>query len=361
MLEDNSQPSFEQTGSIYMIHLPSGKKYIGQHKTNNIRERKITHFHQFTHYKKKKDLLNLDSDTNSKNPIGYCTALYNAFIKYKFQKCVFVILEKNIPINNLNYVEDSYIIDYNTISPNGYNLKLNNANNDHKFYSGETLSKMSISQSQVFKTKLGSYRKYHKELEGVGQFVTYFVCGDMRGYRIQNHPRCSFKQFADATTPVPELKIQLLAFMKECESKIYITTQKAKLVSEVPKNIQEQKPGHFMVMFVHKGNKYEKYFSMPPRELALANAIEWLAAEKVRVKDIAKIIKEPVQKEIPGLYPRIYGYEIQFSYNKVKYYKSFIGRVNSIAENKILAIEWMSKERERVKNIIKIEEGSETK
>jgi hypothetical protein len=37
-----------------MIHLPSGKKYIGQHKNNNIAEREQTHKYQFNYFCKKK-------------------------------------------------------------------------------------------------------------------------------------------------------------------------------------------------------------------------------------------------------------------------------------------------------------------
>lgn len=360
MSEDNSQPSFEQTGIIYMITSPSGKKYIGQHKTNNINTRKKTHLSSFIKFNRLKIKLEENPDANT-FPNKGSRSLYEAFNEYGHENFIWSVVKDNIQLCDLNEEENKYIIEFNTMSPNGHNLKLNNASEEHKMYSGETLARMSISQSKVYETRLENYRKYHDELEGVGQFVTYFVCGDMRGYRIQNHPQCSFKQFADATTPVPELKSQLLAFMKECESKTYITTQKAKLVSEVPKNIQEQKPGHFMVMFVHKGNKYEKYFSMPPRELALTNAIKWLEAEKVRVKDIAKIIKEPVQKEIPGLYRRSNGYEIQFACNKIRYFKAFNSALNSIAENRVLAVEWMNLERVRVKNIIIKEEGPETK
>ena len=114
------------------------------------------------------------------------------------------------------------------MAPNGYNLKLNGRYSDMHAYSDESRKRMSISQSKVFKTKLHKYRKKHKELEGVPQHVTYFEYGGVRGYRILRHPNCPFKEFTHATIPVAELKKQMLEFLKKCESKAYVTTQKRK-------------------------------------------------------------------------------------------------------------------------------------
>jgi hypothetical protein len=145
MLQDNSQPNFEKTGIIYMVHLSSGKKYIGQHSNNDINERKKTHYHQYIHFCKKKKTLKNSSNPDDKklrNPKGFCTALYNAFKKHSYEKCVWVVLENNIPLNKLNDIEDNYIIELNTMQPKGYNLKINNKSEECKSFADDELKGM---------------------------------------------------------------------------------------------------------------------------------------------------------------------------------------------------------------------------
>lgn len=343
-------------GLIYIIHLPSGKKYIGQHNTENINKRKQSHLSAFnTFYKTKKN-------------VG-CIALYHAFQKYSIKKCIWVVLENNIPKEQLNEKEDDYILTLNTLSPNGYNLKLNNSNGSIIF-SPETLERMSISQSKVFEENLHKYRKKHKELDGVPQFVTYFESGGIRGYRIHNHPNCSFKQFTDDIDngiPVLELKEQMLNFLKQCEKTPYITTQQSKLIIGIPKGIQEQKPGKFLVCFSYNSIKYTKFFGVNTRDKNLMNAIEWMENKRECLKNShvdkfdGNISKSNTGTKkginIPkGILEKPTGYVVQFAFKKKKYSKTFSKSSNTKEDNLRLATEWMDNKKKEIK-----EEGSETK
>lgn len=196
---------------------PNDKKYIGQHYNNNINERKQTHKHQYNYFCKKKIEITENPNSTLRNPIGFCTALYGAFKKYSFKKCVWVVLEDNIPLNKINEIEDNYIIELKTMQPNGYNLKLNNSNDEYKSFSIETLKRMSISQSKVFETKLDNYRKYNTELKNMPKHVKYINRGDKYGYQIDNHPNCKSKYFLTTTDSIDILKQRVLDFLKQCE------------------------------------------------------------------------------------------------------------------------------------------------
>lgn len=275
-------------GLIYLVTSPSGKQYIGQHNSDDLKERKRTHGYRYLEFLKKKCILELNKKFNPgkkfpNNPSGFCTSLYCAFQKYSFENFEWEVLQDEIEIEDLNNIEDQYIVEYNTLAPNGYNLKLNESPEGESAYSDETRARMSVSHTESRRIHLHKYRKKHAELEGVPQYVTYFNSGGIRGYRILRHPKCPFKQFADATTPVVELKKQMLEFLQECEDKPYETIQKRKLNKGIPKGISEQKPGRFIVQFRYKGVRYDKFFSMEPRELALKNAIKWMQNKKLEL------------------------------------------------------------------------------
>ena len=226
-------------GIIYMGTSPSGKKYIGQHTSNNFAKRLYTHQSHYYKFLKQKTLMELQQSKQT-NPNGFCTSLCCAFQKYGFCNFTWEVLYDNVPKRYLNDLEDAMIRKHKSLAPNGYNLKTNAKHGGKSAYSDASRKKMSESQKIVMKNKLHKYRRGHGMLEGVPQHVTYFKSGGIRGYRIQNHPNCSFKQFADADTPVKELKKQLLDFMAQCEEKKYETVQHVKQIKRgIPKGISE--------------------------------------------------------------------------------------------------------------------------
>lgn len=290
-------------GIIYMAYYK--KPYIGQHNKEKLDIRKNQHHSMYLRFLRKKLMVELKKKFHPElnipvNPSGYCTSLYSACQKYGFRSFTWTILESNIPDNLLDEKEDFYILKHNSLVPNGYNLKINNTIQSSEFikkYSDESCRKMSESSIISMRNNLEKYRKAHKELEGVPQFVTYFKSGGIRGYRILNHPDCTFKQFADAETDILILKQKTLQFLELCKTTKYKSIQKQKLDRGVPKNIIEQKPDEFLVCFTYNGNRYTKYFGSNPkeprfnnttlshREKNLSDAIKHLNRAKKRFSD----------------------------------------------------------------------------
>lgn len=97
-------------------HIETGKSYIGL--TNNIKNRSIAH----------------------KNPSSGCTAFRNAVQKYGWDQFIHEIIEINLTLDEANLKEQYYITQFNTLSPNGYNL---NSGGKHYILSAEVADKIS--------------------------------------------------------------------------------------------------------------------------------------------------------------------------------------------------------------------------
>jgi hypothetical protein len=91
----------EEKGVIYRILFENGKSYIGQ-TTRKVRQRGLEHLRE-------------DSG---------CVKLKNAFKKYGHDGCVMRVLRDNIPVQYLDFYENMYIDEYDSIE-NGYNIKYN--------------------------------------------------------------------------------------------------------------------------------------------------------------------------------------------------------------------------------------------
>lgn len=89
----------EQTYCIYKHTSPSGKSYIGQ--TNNYKRRCSAH----------------------NGPVNGCRIFFNAIKKYGWGNFTHEILEDGLTLEDANIRESYYISEYNTLSPDGYNLK----------------------------------------------------------------------------------------------------------------------------------------------------------------------------------------------------------------------------------------------
>ena len=288
--------SYEKLGIIYMGTSPSGKKYIGQHNSPHFKSRLRSHLSGF-----RKFLVNIENQNNpeSSTTQNYfwkssgCPALYNAFAKYSPKSFEWEILESNIPFDKLSEKEDQYIIKYNTMAPNGYNLKLNDSYTNHKMYSQETLDKMSKSQIISRTEHLEKYRENKEQLAGLPMYVTYFTYKGKHGYRLVNHPNCKHKQFIDKlTVPVEELKQKMINFIAIIKVTPYRTSRQRKAEStDVPEGMVEQKPGRFMVQLIFKKIRHRKFFSQEPRSEALKLAIEWLENKKKEIGWVKKVRK----------------------------------------------------------------------
>ncbi len=119
----NPQPSSKLTfrmGFVYMIIFPSGKRYIGQTKRNV--EKRI------------KEHLKCN---------GGCTILENAIKKYGSEN---IVVETLLETDNkqLDFYESKYIEEYNTVEPNGYNIRSGGSVGIHSIESRERMKQMKL-------------------------------------------------------------------------------------------------------------------------------------------------------------------------------------------------------------------------
>lgn len=105
--------------SIYLIYKhtsPSGKSYIGQ--TKNLSQRSNAH----------------------KIPSSKCIIFKNAIQKYNWETFTHEILAENLLLEEANKLEEYFIQEYNTIAPNGYNIRSGGLNHQ---WNNDTKIKMS--------------------------------------------------------------------------------------------------------------------------------------------------------------------------------------------------------------------------
>lgn len=105
----------KEMGIIYCLTFPNGKKYIGQTK-QPLKKRLKQHLKQ-----------------------TYCTAVHNAIKKYNEYKCEILLEVDNV---HLDQHEAELIKQYNTLVPNGYNIREGGKSSQ---FCNETRKQMSVS------------------------------------------------------------------------------------------------------------------------------------------------------------------------------------------------------------------------
>jgi len=124
-------------GFIYQIFNTESKKcYIGQSRQKKCEYRWYQHRHQAFVKKSEK------------------SALYDAMRSYGVENFQYIILLKDIENNKLNDIEQEYIKKYNSLVPNGYNIK---EGGNHTPHSEETKRKIGL-KSLGRKAVLGQKR-----------------------------------------------------------------------------------------------------------------------------------------------------------------------------------------------------------
>jgi len=129
-------------GLIYKITSPDGKSYIGQ-TIRTFEKRVLEH----------------------KNPNSKCPVISRAISKYGPENMSFEIVEDDIPMEQLDEKEMFYIIMFNSLTPNGYNLT--GGGQDGKFSDeGRELVKNGIRKANIIRkgfigSVLHSHYKYY--------------------------------------------------------------------------------------------------------------------------------------------------------------------------------------------------------
>lgn len=175
---------------IYKLTSPSGKNYIGQ-TTRNINRRWNDH-------------KGCAANLNKKNG---CAKLNNAIRKYGWNNFTKEVIWECFE-EDLDEYEQYFIIKYNSLSPNGYNLM--SGGNSNKKMSDETKNKMKAS---AVARDSNLYRK--KEISK--DWPKYIVLKD-GDVRIQKHPKCRSKGFSDKTKTVEQNLADAKEFIRKLDT-----------------------------------------------------------------------------------------------------------------------------------------------
>jgi group I intron endonuclease len=181
-------------GDIYCLTSPSGKKYIGQAVKHLKNGKKWGYINRW------KDHIR---DSKYKN---YCRLLNNAINKYGYENFK-VELIKECTIDELNKYEKQYILEYNTLSPNGYNLT---DGGDNCIQTAETQMLKKISMIGKNKGKIYP-KRCRKRIEDntLPKYIRHYIdASEKEGYRISSHPSLKSKSFLSKSLTMEE-KLQL--------------------------------------------------------------------------------------------------------------------------------------------------------
>jgi hypothetical protein len=182
-------------GEIYCVTSPSNKKYVGQCVKMLSSGKKWGYLSRWKQH--------IRDATNGKD---YCRLLNNAIRKYKHENFTIEII-KECEIKDLDYNENLYIEQLNTMTPNGYNLT-----------SGKTTSRQSdetkeLRRKNMIGKNLGKVldkrpRKRHEDLNLPKYLRYYRDSSGKEGYRISHHPDLKERSFVSKYTSMED-KLQL--------------------------------------------------------------------------------------------------------------------------------------------------------
>jgi group I intron endonuclease len=157
-------------GEIYMaVNTSNSKKYIGQAVCRFSNGRKWGATKRWKQHV-----------ARSLRGICECRALENAIRKYGDETFTLIILEE-CPVEELNYWEDYYIREYDTIAPNGYNLMGGGGNG--RIHHQETRAKMSETRTGKKHSEVTKQRMRVAQLGKVVSAQTRQSIGQTSKYR----------------------------------------------------------------------------------------------------------------------------------------------------------------------------------
>jgi Asp-tRNA(Asn)/Glu-tRNA(Gln) amidotransferase A subunit family amidase len=185
----------QDIGDIYMLISPSGKKYVGQAVSFLPSGRKHGYIQRWKQHV-------YEAKTNKE-----CSVLLDNAIR-KYEHTTFqVILLKTCPISELDYWENYYIVEHNTLSPKGYNLTTGKSNSRQ---SAETIEKRRTSMMGKNKGRILTKRiRQREEDANLPKYVRYYKdSSGKEGYRVSHHPTLKEKSFLGKTLSL-ETKLDL--------------------------------------------------------------------------------------------------------------------------------------------------------
>jgi group I intron endonuclease len=183
------------TGDIYCITSPSNKKYVGQCVKLLSNGKKWGFMNRWKQH--------IRDATNGKDN---CRLLNSAIRKYKPENFT-VILIKECEIKDLDYYENLYITQLNSMTPCGYNLT-----------SGKSTSRQSdetkeLRRGSMIGKNLGKVlekrpRQRFEDSNLPKYLRSYKDSSGKEGYRISNHPTLKDRSFVSKYTSMED-KLQM--------------------------------------------------------------------------------------------------------------------------------------------------------
>jgi len=284
-------------GNIYAYSKDGNIKYIGSTKYDNVNDRHKLHMKDYKRYVKILDKIkNKEKLTTGEQNFGCCNYLYNSFHTYGLENFNIIIIEK-WDVNSILKREDEWILKYNTLRPNGYNLRLNNTT-DSYYFTDEVKEKISKSVKNAMSKSINSFRIHKNELLNLPMGVQYVINPkgnnpNMKGYIIKND-RCECKYIISDTRTLDDLKEETIKFISNLENtnSVYKSKISLKLETGIPKGIVEYSYGKFQVKTTLNKIAYLKTYYEFDRNINLANAIKYLYDLKTKLGFLYKLKKD---------------------------------------------------------------------
>uniref|UniRef100_A0A6C0E4D6 GIY-YIG domain-containing protein n=1 Tax=viral metagenome TaxID=1070528 RepID=A0A6C0E4D6_9ZZZZ len=163
-------------GIIYMITSPSGKRYVGQ-TIQPLDKRWKQHV-----------------DSAQRAYKDHCKVLNKSIRKYG-QKHFIVEVLQECENDDIDSLEEKYIQQYNTLVPNGMNIKGGGKSGKHS-----EISKQKI--SDALQNRQVSQETREKLSSTTNPGLPMYLIKVQNGYRVCNHPMGPEKRFISKTKPV---------------------------------------------------------------------------------------------------------------------------------------------------------------
>jgi hypothetical protein len=193
-------------GDIYCVTSPSGKQYIGQAIKVLSNGKKHGYLGRWKHH------LN-----EAKNFKMCSVALDNAIRKYGNENFKIELLKECL-LDELDYWENYYINEYNTLHPNGYNLITGRTNGRQS-----ELTKQKRKESMMGKNKGKKYDKrerLNEEDNDLPKYVRHYRDKNGKeGYRISNHPQLKDKSFVGKYVTMEEKYNKAIEYLNNTDNR----------------------------------------------------------------------------------------------------------------------------------------------
>jgi hypothetical protein len=236
----------DRTGFIYRATSPSGNSYIGQ-TCKTVEERWRQHVSEAKTYAHKG-----------------CIALNAAIIKYGADSFIVKTLWE-CTVDELDEYEIKFIQQYNTIAPNGYNLR-EGGNGRMSEVSRLRMIEGNINKTEykTFRTvneKLPKYVLYHREMNKNGTIL--------EGYKVSDHPKGSNKSFLKRSWTIEERLQKAIQYKESLDtSDTYVDHSK-----KTPKHVSRYGVKGYQV---NKPGSPRKFFNRGTRDENLTAACQHL-------------------------------------------------------------------------------------